>query len=221
MNLIRPTTITDNILTACNVPEDDYPDWSDATAYTSGNLCMYGHKIYECLVGHTNAQPDLNTGGTTPKWLDLGFNNRWRMFDTKTGTRTVHPESIIFTVQPGLIDSIALLDLDATTLELTFTDPVEGVVYSDTVTLVSASNVVDAYSYFFEPFLTTDALTRTNLPPYGGAALTVAINAPGGVASVGTVVVGRRKGLGVVQYGAEIGITDYSQIGRASCRERV
>ena len=36
MRLIRPTTLTDAMLTSSTAPEADYPAWSSATAYAVG-----------------------------------------------------------------------------------------------------------------------------------------------------------------------------------------
>lgn len=204
------------MLTACNVPETDYTAWSSATAYTVGVRCLYDHKNYECLVAHTNLRPDLNTieadpNDTTPEWLDLGYDNRWKMFDQVVGTQTQMADTITLTVAPGLIDSIAFLDVNATEIVLTMTDPTEGVVYSETIDMVTHSGVVDGYTYFFEPIITDDAAVLLGIPAYGSASIAIAINNPGGTAKVGTIVFGQQTSIGATQYQPEIGITDYSK----------
>lgn len=211
MRLIRPTIITPAMLTASNVPETDYTAWSAATAYVVGNQCLYNHKNYECLVNNTNYQPDLNTGGTTPKWLDLGYDNRWKMFDAVVGSQTSQADSITLTVAPGLIDSIAFLDLEATEIIVTMTDPVEGVVYTDTINLITKSAIIDGYTYFFEPIITDDACVLLGIPPYSAASIAITINNPGGTAKIGTLIFGTQKYLGGTQYNPSIGIVDYSR----------
>ena len=205
------TSITEAILTACNVPEDEYAAWSSGTAYTVGTRCIYAHKIYECLVNNTNYQPDQNTTGTTPKWLDCGYDNRWRMFDDKVGSQTTQADSITVTIQPGLIDAMAFLDLDATAIDIVMTDPVEGVVYTESIDLVAKSYIVDAYSYFFEPIILDDAAVLMGIPPYGNASIAITISNPGGTAKIGTLIAGAQKDLGGTQYSPSIGITDYSK----------
>lgn len=211
MRIIRPVTITEGMLTACNVAEDDAPAWDGGTAYIAGNRVIYSHVVYECLVGNTGAQPDQNTGGTTPKWLNLGATNRWKMFDEKVGSQTVKADAITLTVAPGLIDSIAFLDLVATEIILSMTDPVEGLVYSETVDLVSKATIVDGYTYFFEPIITTDSVVLLGIPPYQNASISITINYPAGNAAVGTIAFGMQKELGVTQYQPTISITDYSK----------
>jgi hypothetical protein len=198
------------MLTACNVPETDYTDWSAATAYVVGNRCLYAHKIYYCNVNHTNAQPDTNTSGVTPKWTDEGYDNRWKMFDQLVGSQTAQATSITLTIVPGLIDSIAFLDLEATSIEIVMTDPTAGEVYHETLDLISGSHIVDAYTYFLEPIILTDAAVLLGIPAYGAASIAITISNPGGTARVGTLVAGMQYDLGGTQYSPTIGITDYS-----------
>lgn len=189
-----------------------YLAWSSGTTYVVGDRCTYNHKLYECLIGHTSAQPDLNTSGTTPKWLDLGYSNRWKMFDDKVGSQTELADSITLTIAPGqVIDSIAFLDLEASTISITMTDPTDGVVYTEIVNLVTQSVIVDGYSYFFEPIITTDAAVLLGIPPYGSASIEITISYPGGTAKIGTMAVGMQKELGKTLTGASYGIQDYSK----------
>lgn len=211
MRIIRPTVITPAILTASDVPETDYTVWSSSTAYVVGNRCLYEHKNYECLVNNTNCDPATYSITTVPKWLDLGYCNRWRMFDTVVGTRTVQAGAITVTLTPGLIDSIAFLDLVATTIDLTMTDPIEGVVYTETIDMVMGNGIIDGYTYFFEPIITKDSAVLLGIPPYVSASIEIVITNTEGNAEVGTLAVGTQKSLGLTLYEPTISITDYSK----------
>lgn len=211
MKLIRPTTITPAMVTACNVPETDQTAWSSGTSYVIGNRCLYEHKIYYCLVNNSNAQPDINTTGTTPKWLDEGYDNRWQMFDAVVGSQTSQATSITVTVVPGLIDSIAFLDVEADTISITMTDPVEGDVYTETLDMVSKGSIVDGYTYFFEPIIMDDAAVLLGVPAYGSASIAITISNPGSTAKIGSLIFGTQKDLGATKYSPTIGITDYSK----------
>ena len=211
MRIIRPVTVTDAMLISSNVAEDDHLAWDIATLYTVGQMVVSDHIIYECLVEHTGASPAENSGGTAPKWLNLGATNRWRMFDEKVGSQTTKAESITLSISPGIVDSIAFLDLVATEIVITMTDPTEGLVYAETIDLVSGATIGDGYTYFFEPLITTDAAVLLGIPPYGSAEINIAINYPSGTAAVGTVAFGMQKDLGVTQSNPSIGIIDYSK----------
>ena len=210
MRLIRPNTIVPTMMTACNVPEDDAAAWVITTAYEVGAQVIDDHAVYEALQSNTGAKPADNIGGESPKWLDLGPTNRWKMFDTKVGSRTKQADTITLSVAPGLIDSIAFLDVAATSIEVVMTDPGEGVVYTETIDLITKSVVTDGYTYFFEPIVTADAAVLLGIPPYGSATISITINNPTGLAEIGTIALGLQKYLGETQHGATFEIVDYS-----------
>ena len=57
LKLLKPTTITDAMLTSSTVPETDYTAWNAATAYTLAQrvIRVSTHKVYERLVAGTTA----------------------------------------------------------------------------------------------------------------------------------------------------------------------
>ena len=211
MIIIRPNSIAEAMLVSSDVPENDYSSWSSTTAYVVGDKVLYQHKNYECLVNNTNYDPVTYSKTTVPKWLDLGYCNRWRMFDTVVGTQTVQDESITVTIAAGLIDSIAFLDCEATSISITMTDPIAGVVYEELIDMVIGGGVIDGYTYFFEPIITTDSAVLLGIPPYGSANLEIVITNVGGEAKIGTLAVGTKKSLGLTLYDPTISITDYSK----------
>jgi len=87
MQIIKPITVTDSILTATNVPENDFPQWAAGTTYSIGNkvVSLTTHKIYESLINSNLGNNPTTDDGT--KWLDLGATTRWKAFDTKIGNR--------------------------------------------------------------------------------------------------------------------------------------
>lgn len=210
MKLIRPTAITPEMITTCNVPETDFPGWSGLTPYVIGDNCLSNHKNYECLVDNTNYLPESNTADPSPKWLDLGYDNRWSMLDEVVGTQTSNAETITLTVSPGQIDSIAFLDLDAVTITMVMTDPIEGEVFNNTIELADLTSIEDWYVYFLLQAQMKKTAVAFDLPPFSGASVAVTISNPGGTAKVGTLVFGNVRLLGGTQYGASVGITDYS-----------
>jgi hypothetical protein len=64
--------------------------------------------------------------------------------------------------------------------------------------------------YFFSPITPETTLIVSDLPPYIAGRLTVAITAPV-TAQCGTLAVGDMIDVGELQYGARLGITDYSR----------
>lgn len=211
MKVIAPTSITDAVLVSCSVPENDYPEWSAATSYTEGQKVIIAatHKVYEALAANTNKPPASNP----TQWLDLGATNRWRMFDAKVGTVTSATSSISVTLAAGVVTGIALFGVNAATVTVTMTDPVEGVVFSRTADMQDYTGITDWYAYFFEDVRRKPSLIVEGLPSYRNAQLTITVS--GGVAetvSIGSLVIGKlRKFADNILAGASVGIQDFSR----------
>jgi hypothetical protein len=106
---------------------------------------------------------------------------------------------------------VALFNLDATEVVVTVTDPIEGVVYTNTVSLNDNSAITSWWSYFFEPILRKSEIVLFDLPNYGEAILDVEVNTTiGDTAKVGQIVFGNQKLLGITTYGTTVSIQDYS-----------
>jgi hypothetical protein len=121
MIIIRPTIITGAMFQSSNIPETDYNEYNPATGYADGDniIVAADHKRYESLQnGNTG-----NTPSTSPTWwLDLGATNRWKPFDAKVQSQASQATSLNWVLNPGLIDSIALLNIDATSTQVIMAD---------------------------------------------------------------------------------------------------
>ncbi len=115
MRIIRPLTITDAMLTDCNVPETDGTagEWGVAVPYLVGDTVRVTttgvHKIYEALENVTGGDsPEIDVLNAVPKWLEISATNRWKAFDQKVGSQTSQAVSIVYEITPGaIVDSIA------------------------------------------------------------------------------------------------------------------
>lgn len=210
MIIIQPVPVTVAMLTASNVPENEYPAWTAGT-YTLGQRRIYNHRIYEVIVASTTAQPDVGAAATPPSWLDIGATNRFKMFDQIISTQTTYASEIDVTITPGsIVNAAAFFGLTANFITVVMTDPVEGVVFNETRSLQDNTNIIDWYSYFFEPITFKPDTVFLGLPAYGNAAINVIIDAGAGNAQVGEVVIGRQRTLGVSNFGTSVSIIDYS-----------
>ena len=212
MRVIKSVVTTDAILTSSNIPENEYPAWVSGTSYTALDKVIYEHKIYERIV--------TGTGTTTPdldqvNWLDSGYTNRYRMFDNIISSVSSRTGGIEFTLTPNqVINGIALLNVNASTVRVVMNDPIEGVVYDRTKELRSSSNVIDYYSYFFAPLINLgdlDTAIFLDLPNKPTATITVYVSSGVGLVEVGEVVYGVQSIVGRTNYGTAIGITSYSR----------
>ena len=212
MRVIKSVETTDSILTYSNIPEDEYPEWVSGTSYTALDKVIYNHKIYQRIVtGAGTTTPDLDQ----INWLDSGYTNCYRMFDNIISSVSSRVGGIEFTLKPNqVINGIALLNVNASTVRVVMTDPIEGVVYDRTKELRSSSNVIDYFSYFFAPLINLGDLNTAvflDLPNRPTATTTVYISSGTGLVEVGEVVYGIQYVVGRTNYGTAIGIKSYSR----------
>ena len=211
MRVIKSVVTTDAILTSSNIPENEYPAWVSGTSYTALGKVIYQHKIYQRIVtGAGTTPPDLDQ----VNWLDGGYTNRYRMFDNTLSSVSSKMGGIQLTLTPNqIVNGIALLNVNASTVRVVMNDPIEGVVYDRTKELRSSSNVIDYYSYFFAPLLSENLETAIflDLPSKPTATITVYVSSGAGLAEVGEVVYGVQSIVGRTNYGTAIGITSYSR----------
>jgi len=159
-------------------------------------------------VGHY--PPDDLLLDTPLWWEEVSATNRWAAFDSKVQSQTSQAASMTYSLTPGLNDSVALLNIEATSISLVVTDPTDGEVYNETINLLSSAAIVDWYTYFFEAFTLKADVVRLAMPLYTAAQLDITISYAGGTAKIGAIIIGKKSYLGVTLYGPDIGITDYS-----------
>lgn len=212
MRLIRPVAVIDAVLVDSNVPESE-PVYSGAATYAKdavvrGNTTDTAHRTFKSLIASNTGQPLTDD----TKWLETGATNRWMMFDGSVQSQTTNANSIEVELQsPMRVDSVALLNLDAASVTVTMTDAIDGEVFDETYSLVSPSGIIDWYSYFFEPIERLSDILVTGLPPYANAVVAVSLDDAGGTARCGALVFGQSREIGATQYGASVGILDYSR----------
>jgi len=114
LQLLQPYAVTEAILTASSVAEDDAPAWAAATGYTKGAKVLRQHRVYEALVANSGADP-LAAGG---QWLDTGPSKRWAPFDQALGTVAQADGLMTMRLETARIEGMALLDVKAATVRV-------------------------------------------------------------------------------------------------------
>lgn len=214
MQMINPILVTPAMLVTNVAVEASAPPWVAGTYAIDVTVSRANH-IYQSLAANNTTDPLLDTG-VVKKWLDLGATNPWRMFDKKAGNKwilgqtTTRAENITVSITPGQVfNALTLFGVIATEVVVTMTDPTEGIVHQETISMVDYG-VANWWEYFFKPIGRKQTLVIDELPSYGTATLKIEIKNPSGIATVNTLVFGAIEEIGVTQYDTSFGIRSFS-----------
>lgn len=209
MNIIKPIPFVNSQLISTTAVNAE-ANWSSGTTYSLNTVVTYSGKRWISLqASNTNHQPD-----TSPSWwLDLGASNQFAMFDNVTNKVTTATTSLTVVYAPGVsFDSIALLEVDASVVKVTVRDGLAGPIVFEETAGLSGADVTNWYDYFFsDPLLKRTQIIFRGIPPYANAHVTIELTTSVGVTtSISQVVAGNFTSVGLTEYGARVGIIDYS-----------
>jgi len=213
LSIVKPIQVTDAILISTDVAETDYAAWNSGTTYAVGDrvILTSTHKVYESIqASNTNKNPT-----TQPLWwIEVSPTNRWKCLDTSNTTQTVSAgTSMTYTFRPGVaVNCVAVLNvINATSVTVSVTDPVYGVVYDETFDFTYLPAASNWWAWFFGQKSQPSQSISLDLPSFPNADVTVELNGIAGLA-VGTIVFGQQLDFGLgIKYGARVGIQDYSR----------
>jgi hypothetical protein len=208
-NVIEPIDVTDAMLVSSSVAEDSTGAWVSGQAYTAGSFVhrVGTHSVYVAKVAVTSTTPPE----TDPdRWENIRPTNRWAMFDYSKSTKTTAVSSMTVVMAYGrIIDTVAVYAATGSTVSIQMTDPVDGQVYANTLTM-DASNPQSFFEWCFGGLAPIPKVIFSGLPPYAFATVTVTIT--GSEVSVGALVSGQMTTIGATTRGLEIEQKDYSTI---------
>lgn len=206
MKVIKPIAFTPSMLVSSNAVES-HAAYNAGTSYSKDNIVDYGTHLYQSLVNNNLG----NTPSTSPLyWLDIGPDNTHAMFDNQISTSTISTTPLNVVFKPGIFNSLALLGLVGNQLVITVRDGTGGpVIYSATFAL-DGTIISDWYQYFFEPFVQKSEVVMTDIPPFSNSEVTIVLTG-GSTVQIGLCSFGTFYFLGDAEYGANVGITDYSR----------
>ncbi len=201
-----PTVATqtgDGSVTATWADNNYRGEWAGGTTYSVNAIVavLADHKLYKSLA-NDNVGYTPGAAGNEAWWQDYGSTERWKPFDAVTGSQAEAlqaGQTIQWELDPGPIDSVALLNLEATSVTVTMTDvggAGDPVVWSPTV--------------YSDGLYVTDVV-KTDFPTsYLTPHLVIAITNTVETAKVGEIVVGEKETIGTMRYNPSVSIIDYS-----------
>jgi hypothetical protein len=184
LQMVQPVTVTDAVLVASSLPENDAPAWDANGHYDKGASVIRAHRIYEALAENGGIDPTTDIAN----WLDAGPTNRWAAFDQALGTASTAQGALSFTLAPGApVSGLAVMDARAASVR------VQAPGYDHQMPLqAGAALFLDLATGF------ADQITVTLQPDASG------------VAAAGTILFGQLLSMGVIEDQPTAGIADYS-----------
>mgnify|MGYP001193029528 CR=1 FL=1 len=143
-------------------------------------------KLFDLIVAPDRANASDNVIGTT--W-ESGV-----IWEPDTIWDSLTYSSMMITVMPGIIDSVAIMNIDCSS-----------------ASVIMMNGATEVYNETQIPSTATfNNLIFEDLPAYANAYVTVIIRNYSGDINVGEIIFGLLKTLGTVKYGVGVGLVDYS-----------
>ena len=143
-------------------------------------------KLFDLIVAPDRANASDNVIGTT--W------ESGTIWEPNTVWDSLTYSSMMITVMPGIIDSVAIMNLDC-----------------GSASVIMMNGATEVYNETQTPSTATfNNLIFEDLPAYANAYVTVIIRNYSGDINVGEIIFGLLKTLGAVKYGVGVGLVDYS-----------
>lgn len=164
--------------------------------------------LYQRLTTGSSGLPPEND---SENWTAIGPVNEWALFDREVSTKSLADATLSVTIKPGYVNSLSLFGLQGYEVTVTVRDGESGpIVYGPKTVGLDTTIIADWYQYYYEPAVSLESVSLTDLPPYQNAHITVEVTGTGQV-SLGLLDVGTFYDLGGTSYGATYSIVDYSR----------
>ena len=199
---------------------DIYNDWNPSTTYTvqadnaltSASVVRYGAYYYRSVTtGNLNFNP---LEYENIKWVKYAVSNKYAMLDMSSGSKSEKIGGnivVTFLQNQAEVIGVGNYEADNILVEILASNGTT-VVWSYTTPSVINANVIDYYSYIYEPYqLNQDFTTKINLP-ISGTYIRMTFNALTltGNSSCGYLIVGKPINMGKSLMGVKFGYSSFT-----------
>jgi hypothetical protein len=187
----------------------DVQTYSAAATYAKDALAYdpVAHNVYQSIAAGNVGKALTDTSAWTPR----GAITRWAMFDQYNNTQTSSPDEILVVLSPQAISQgLYLGNLFADEVRISVVDQVEGLVYSETKSLVESNSGSSFFNWAFRRIKRKDYFLTLKMPPYANALVTISLRKIGGTAKCGMCAIGPIDEFGPTLMGLSTEGKDYS-----------
>lgn len=210
-----PTKVNDANIVSSNLVDEAFPAFSLATTYALGARVSVNatdiHYVYESLKSGNLGNDPLKDDLLKPlNWLRVSSTNKHKMFDSVLLSQAEAPNEIDVTFQNlKSVNAIWLGNLDADSVEVTITQT-GSVIHSQTYSLANSGMIRSWFSWYFDSRTKKTTLLIDDLPISFNAVIRIRLIGTGRTVKCGSMVVGKVRYFGEVEYGAKFGIDEYN-----------
>jgi len=222
MKILIPVDPDNVVLTSSSGSDlSEYPTWSSATAYAIGDRVSASDGAlrydFEAIATSTNVNPVTDQLSANPKWVNIGYSNRYKVFDRVLGQSAKgNTGQMIYRFQmTENVTAVALFGLVGETVTVAM-QTFDGTSYStipgttQTRKVSSSPTIRNWFEYFFSKYTMIPDMIFTGLPGYTGNFLYVRVDSSASV-EIGEIVYGEEMEIGVTLEKPTFGIRDYSR----------
>lgn len=202
-------------LISSSVTSSAYDEYDPETPYYTDDTVKVSFESDEVTprtpVVEYESLADSNTGNYPPtsptQWSEIGTSNQWKMFDQYINSETTDSNDIDVSIDSNKSNIVGLFNLVGSSVEITLSRNGE-TIKTETISLKTLPSV-SFYSWMFDDYEYKDRVFW-DFPKYSDGVLSVSISTVNDEATCGEMVIGSQQFLGKTQYGANVGIEDYS-----------
>jgi hypothetical protein len=225
MKVIKPKVFLPSDIDSVVVVPSDTP-WSSGASYVVGSIVVYGNYEVIALVNNVNVDPNVSSDGVSGApntWRVIGYINKYKFLDSQVSTQTVSSgNTSILQIQSELIppsrsiNAAALMNIEGAPINGVQFNLTVGSTFYPNIASIVYDDITDWYKYFYGQPSYRKNVVFSNLPPALSENYSFFIQLTNDAAlditpKIGTLILGNLVTLGETQYGAKLGIVDYSR----------
>jgi hypothetical protein len=219
MDVIKPFTVTDSVLSASSIAEPDgtlaVPEvaWVSGTANAVDDIRIrtQTHRKYQCSVATSPGTHHIPPEDLPTHWTDIGPTNKWALFDAFSDTVSTDVTTFSFKLLTSNITDITFFNLAGLTIQVIVRNGVAGPIVFDETQSLDGTLITNWFEYLFEPYDQKYEALFSDIPSYLNQEVEVILSSgTGEPVGIGACVPGTSYYLGATKYGLSVGIKDYS-----------
>jgi len=145
------------------------------------------YEVFQSLIAGNVGKALTDTGAWSPR----GIVNRRAMFDDYNNTQTIMPDEILVVLTPEMVaQGLYLGNLDVHELTLSMVDALDGVVYSEVISLIESNSQSSYFNWMFKRIKRKTYFFVLDMPVYANALVTICLRKIGAQAKAGMCAIG-------------------------------